>query len=214
MLARNRDPRERGLGGVESGGAILTAAMTAAEELRMSYSEYLAAEKVAERKHEYLRGAVYAMAGGTPEHAALTAAFSIALGGALKGKPCRVYSSDLRVRVSETDLSTYPDLTVVCGKLETAADDPDAAVNPVVLVEVLSDSTEAYDRGEKAAHYRHIPSLKEYVLVSQRARRIEVFRRNAVGRWELFEYGAAERVELESLGCRLSVDDLYRNPLE
>jgi Uma2 family endonuclease len=101
----------------------------------------------------------------------------------------------------------------VCSKLEVAPDDPHAAVNPVVLVEVLSDSSEAYDRGEKFAHYRRIPSLREYVIVSQREPRIEVHRRNEAGRWELYEAGAGETIELASIECRLSVDEIYRDPL-
>ena len=180
---------------------------------RMEYLAYRELEAASSEKHEFLRGEVFAMAGGTPEHAALTAALSGELRSALAGRPCRVYSSDLRVRVQETDLATYPDVTVVCGKLETAKDDPHAATNPVLLVEVLSETSEAYDRGEKAAHYRRIPSLREYVLVSQRTRRIEVFRKNDRGHFELFEFGPTERAELASVGASFSVDDVYRDPL-
>lgn len=177
------------------------------------YDEYLAAEAVSETKHEYLRGEVFAMAGGTIEHSALAAAMIAALGSGLRGRPCRVFSSDLRVRIRETGLTTYPDLSVICGKLERDAEDAHAITNPVLLVEVLSDATEAYDRGEKAAHYRRLASLKEYVLVSQHELRIEVFRRNEAGRWELFEARAGERVALASVGCELEVDEVYRDPL-
>ena len=131
----------------------------------MTYAEYLAAEAVSEVRHEYLNGEVWAMAGGTPEHAALAAAMIRELGASLRGKPCRPFSSDLRVHIPDAGLSTYPDVSVVCGQLETAPDDKDAVTNPIVLVEVLSESTEGYDRGAKAAHYRRIPSLREYVLV-------------------------------------------------
>lgn len=179
----------------------------------MSYTEYLRAEDASPIRHEYVRGRVFAMAGGTPEHGALAAAVIRELGVALHKKKCRVYSSDLRVRVQETDLATYPDATVVCGKLETAQDDPNAVTNPTLLVEVLSDSTEAYDRGAKAAHYRRIPSLKEYVLVAQEEKRIEVYRRSPRGSWELFEARSGEGVELDSLGIRLDVDAVYENPL-
>jgi Uma2 family endonuclease len=179
----------------------------------MTYVEYLAAEETSADKHEFLAGEAYAMAGGTPEHAALCAAVAGELGDALRGKPCRVFSSDARVRVQATGLSTYPDVTVVCGRLETDADDPHAIVNPVVLVEVLSDSTEGHDRGEKAAHYRHIPTLREYVFVSQRHPRVEVHRRNPAGRWELFEFEAGAAAELSSLGCSIRVDEVYRDPL-
>jgi Uma2 family endonuclease len=187
--------------------------MTAAAPLRMTYAEYLAAEETSPVKHEFLDGVAYAMAGGTIEHAALSASVIGLLTRALSGRPCRVFSSDARVRVLATGLSTYPDVTVVCGKLEVDAEDPHAIVNPVLLVEVLSDSTEAADRGEKAAHYRRIPSLRELVLVSQRGPRIEVQRRSDAGHWELFEAGPGERAVLASVGCELEVDAVYRDPL-
>ena len=180
----------------------------------MTYAEYLAAEAVSEVRHEYLNGEVWAMAGGTPEHAALALAVGSELRQALRGKPCRAYSADLRVRIVDTGLSTYPDVSVVCGQLETAPDDKDAVTNPIVLVEVLSESTEGYDRGAKAAHYRRIPSLREYVLVSQAEPRIEVHRRAESGRWELLEARPGETIELVSLGARLDVAAIYANPLE
>jgi Uma2 family endonuclease len=179
----------------------------------MSYADYLAAEAKSDVRHEYLGGEVWAMAGGTPEHGALAAATIGQLLQGLRGKPCRTFTSDVRVRIPQTGLSTYPDVSVVCGQLETAEDDADAIVNPVVLVEVLSDSTEGYDRGAKWAHYRRIPSLREYVLVSQAEPLIEVFRRAESGRWELLEGRAGETVELASLGVRLDVSAVYANPL-
>jgi Uma2 family endonuclease len=179
----------------------------------MTYAEYVARERTGTTKHEYLRGDVTAMAGGTPEHAALAASFARLLGNALEGKPCRVFSADLRIRVSATDLTTYPDLSVVCGKLETDAVDTDAVTNPVILVEVLSDSSEAYDRGAKAAHYRRIASLREYVLVSQHEPVVEVHRRNEQGHFAIFEYRLEDDVELTSVGAKLSVRALYANPL-
>jgi len=163
----------------------------------MSLAEYVAAEAAAADRHEYLRGDIYAMAGGTLEHAALAAALAREVGIALGDKPCRVYSSDARVRIEATDMSTYPDLSVVCGELERAPGDTRAILNPIALFEVLSDSTEAYDRGAKASHYRHIAALQEYVLVSQSERRVEVQRRNAAGPWETHEYGLGERAALE-----------------
>ena len=180
----------------------------------MSYAEYLAAEEASDIKHEYLRGHVHPMAGGTPEHAALAMAVGIQLGTALRGKPCRVFSSDLRVRADETDLSTYPDLTVVCGHLQRSGVDQNAITNPTLIVEVLSDTTEAYDRGEKFAHYRRLPSLREYLLVSQREPRLELHRKNEAGRWELFEASAGEKLQLAPLpAVTLDTDEVYRNPL-
>ncbi len=185
-----------------------------AELLNTSHAEYVALEETSTTKHEWLDGVVYDMAGGTPGHAALSMAVGAALVACLRGKRCRVYSADLRVRVLATGLSTYPDASVVCGKLETDPDDKNAAVNPKVLVEILSDSSEAYDRGEKFAHYRRIPSLEEYVLVSQREPLIEVFRKNEAGKWVLAEeVRVGESAALASVGATLSVDEIYADPL-
>jgi Uma2 family endonuclease len=182
--------------------------------VRMTYAQYLAAEAASDVKHEFLSGEVYAMAGGTPEHAALAAGVIQELGAALRGKPCRVFSSDLRVRIDETNLSTYPDVTVVCGQLERAEVDKDAATNPVLIVEVLSDKSEAYDRGEKFAHYRRLPSLREYLLVSQKEPRLELYRKNEQGQWVLFEAVAGQTLQLASLpDVALATDEVYRNPL-
>jgi Uma2 family endonuclease len=187
--------------------------MMPAQKQTMTYAEYLVFEEASDVKHEFLNGEVFAMSGGTPEHAALAMAFGRLLGDALPARPCRVFSSDARVRIQATGLTTYPDVSVICGRAEKDPEDDCAMVNPVLLVEVLSDSTEAHDRGDKAAHYRHIPSLREYVFVSQRERRIEVYRRNEAGRWELFESEAGATCELASVGCTLAVDDVYRDPL-
>ena len=182
---------------------------------KMTYAEYLTFEASSHEKHDFLSGEVYAMAGGTPEHAALQASIARVLANALEvaGKPCRVYSANLRVRVEATDFACYPDATIVCGKLETSTSDPQAATNPIVVVEVLSDSTESYDRGIKAGHYRHIPSIREYVLVAQHTRLIEVWRRNAQAQWEVAAAsGAGEPASIESLGVLIAVDTVYRNP--
>lgn len=154
------------------------------------------------------------MAGGTPEHGALAAAVIRELGVALRGKPCRVYSSDVRVLVQASGLVTYPDASVVCGRLETDPQDPDAITNPALLLEVLSDSTEAYDRGAKAAHYRRIPSLREYVLIAQQEPLIEVHRRNEQGRFELIEARPGEHLTLDSIGVTIDVAVIYDNPLD
>lgn len=182
----------------------------------MTYAEYLAFEANSEGRHEYLRGEIYAMSGGTPEHAALEAAIAGELRNALEaaGKPCRVYSANLRVRVEATDFAGYPDASVICGKLETSPVDRHAATNPTVVVEVLSDSTEAYDRGIKAGHSRHIPSIREYVLVSQHSPLVEVWRKNEHERWEVTAVaGAGERAALSSLGIEIEVDAVYRQPM-
>lgn len=180
----------------------------------IAYDQYLALEAAAEQKHEYIDGLIVAMSGGTAEHGRLAAAMTGLLFAALRGSGCRVFSSDVRVRVEETNRAAYPDLSVVCGELRHASDDRHAITNPRVLVEVLSESTEVDDRGAKFAHYRRLDALKEYVLVSQSEPRVEVFRRTAAG-WLLVEAGPGERVRLESLpgDVTLDVDELYADAL-
>jgi Uma2 family endonuclease len=180
----------------------------------VSYAEYLELEAKSDVKHEYVGGVVYAMAGGKPEHARLQATMISALSAGLVGRPCAVFSSDLRVRVEATDRSTYPDVTVVCGALETSSVDRDAVINPTLIVEVTSESTEGDDRGDKFGHYRRVESLQEYVIVSGRVSHVEVWRRNDRGRWELAEESGPEgRVHLASLDLALDVGSLYANPL-
>jgi len=175
----------------------------------MSYAEYLALEERSPGKHEYLRGEVFAMSGGTPVHAALIAEMIGQLRAGLQ-PPCRVYSSDLKVRVEETDFSCFPDATVVCGKIVASPIDKNAVTNPRLVVEILSDSTEAHDRGAKAAHYRRIASLAEIVLVSSLEPLVEVHRRNERGLWELAsEARAGTSFTLSSLGLTVDIDSLY-----
>ena len=178
-----------------------------------TYADYLAHEEASNVKHEYLNGEIYAMAGGTPEHASLAVAIASLLRNQLGAKPCRVFSSDLRVRVLETGLATYPDVSVVCGPLELDPQSREIVLNPKVLVEVLSDATERYDRSEKFEHYKRISSLEEYVLVSQKEPSIEVFRRTGDS-WTRLEGGSGERVTLQSIECQLDVDELYRGVFE
>jgi Uma2 family endonuclease len=177
----------------------------------MTYLEYLEAEVTSDVRHEFLNGEVWAMAGGSPEHAALAAALIRELGTSLRGTPCRVYTSDLRIRILATGLSTYPDVTVVCGDVQTAPDDRDAVINPTMVVEVLSESTEAYDRGAQWAHYRRIPSLETYVLASQADALLEIYRRNESGRWELLDARRGDRPTLLSMGAAVEVSAVYDN---
>jgi Uma2 family endonuclease len=176
---------------------------------RMTFSEYLRSEAASNTKHEFLDGQVYAMAGGTPEHARIAANVIRELGSLLAGGACREYTSDLRVRVLATGLTTYPDVTIVCGSLERDVEDANTITNPTVIVEVLSDSTEAYDRGEKFHHYQRIPSLRAYVLVSQREARIEVFERAGARRWTFEDVRAPDAARIEVLGCSLPVAAAY-----
>jgi Uma2 family endonuclease len=186
----------------------------AATKPYMSYADFLVFEEKSLTKHEWLDGIVYDMSGGTIDHSRVKANVTIVLGIQLRGKRCCVFDSDLAIRVLATGLLTYPDASVVCGLVETDPDNKNALTNPRVIVEVLSDSTEKYDRGEKFAHYRRIPSLAEYVLVSQHEPCIEVYRQTSPGNWDLAEKGlAGQTVTLKSLECALSVDEIYANPL-
>ena len=186
-----------------------------ARKLTFTFADFLERERAGDVKHELLNGEICAMARGTIEHGRLASNVAGVLFAQLRGRPCAAFSSDVLVRVLATGLATYPDLSVVCGLLERDPEDANTIVNPVVLVEVLSDSTEAYDRGEKFAHYQRIPSLKEYVLVSQRSPRIEVFQRNEDGRsWTLYVAEATEKIELASIGCEIAVDEIYANALD
>lgn len=150
------------------------------------------------------------MAGGTPGHAALAARIIGKLRAELEGKPCEVFTSDLRVRVVATGLATYPDVTVVCGRLEVDPEDSATVLNPVVLVEVLSDSTAEYDRSEKLDHYRKITSLREVVLVSHREPEIEHWSCDEAGVWTSRIRRSGQTVRLQSIASELAIDDLYR----
>jgi Uma2 family endonuclease len=178
------------------------------------YEEYRRFEDSNPAKHEFVAGQILAMAGGTPAHARLQGAVLYALERRLEGKACQPFPSDLRVRVRATGMATYPDVTVICGAVETDPDDPHAAINPTVVVEVSSDRTELYDRGEKFEHYRTIASLREYVLVSHRERHVEVRRRDPEGKWTDIHARRGEMVNLSALGIALGVDEIYeRSPL-
>ena len=172
-------------------------------------AEYLALENEAETKSELFNGQIYAMAGASPTHALITANIIGVVQQQLRGKPCRAYSSDLRVRVDETGAYVYPDVTVACPPLTFAEDDANSLTNPVVVIEVLSPSTEANDRGAKWGHYQHLASLRDYVLVAQNQKRIEHYERLDDGSWR---YSVAENdgiVSLKSIECELNLDEVY-----
>ena len=183
----------------------------AAAVLPLSFADYIALEERSTVKHQMMHGELFDMAGGTPTHARLSFGVCTALGPQLKNRRCHAYTSDLRVRAGE--LTTYPDVTVVCGRLECDPEDPNTVVNPTLIVEVLSDSTEAFDRGEKFAQYRTVPTLREYVLVSQHRARIEVFTHNENG-WTLRDANAGQRIEVASIGCVIDVDEVYAGVFE
>ncbi|HEU5077357.1 MAG TPA: Uma2 family endonuclease [Polyangiaceae bacterium] len=184
---------------------------------RYTYTEYVELERESPTKHEFLDGEIYAMAGGSEEHSALAAEVLRALGNAVEDGPCRVHTSDLRIYVEAVGLATFPDGAVICGELRQHEPSPNAtALNPVVLVEVTSDSSEEYDTGDKLAYYRTIPSLKEYIVVSHRERRITVHQRQIdsatqTDAWLTRVAIAGGQVEVPSLGISLSCDRVYRN---
>lgn len=182
---------------------------------RFTFDEYVRFEEESGLKHEFLDGQVFAMSGGTPEHAAITANVARLLGNALEDRRCRVFSPDLRVRSKATGLGTYADVTVVCGALELDPDDPKGhtVTNPKLVVEVLSPSTEDYDRGEKLEHYRTIPSLAEVILVAHDRREVEVVRRENDGSWSRYVSRAGEVAHVAALACDLPVAEVYRDPL-
>jgi len=172
--------------------------------------EYLERELQSEEKNEYFNGEVFAMAHATPRHAWIVTNIVVELGQQLKTKPCRVSSSDLRLRVTPTGLYTYPDVMVVCGNVEFAADQKDTVLNPVVIVEVLSKSTQDYDRGQKFAHYRRLASLSDYLTVAQDKPRIDHWTRQSEHSWLLVEFfDLQQTISLPSINCNLPQAEVY-----
>lgn len=175
------------------------------------FEDYLAVEREStDVKHEYIAGQVFAMSGGSYEHSLITANLARALGNRLGGGPCAVLSSDMRMRIEAADACAYPDVSVLCGEPLFHDARRDVLTNPVLIAEVLSPSTEAYDRGGKFALYRRLPSLRHYLLVAQDQVAVDVFTRQPDGRWLLDAYADPEaEILLEALDCRLSVRELY-----
>jgi Uma2 family endonuclease len=172
--------------------------------------EYLAIERGAETKSEYLAGAMFALAGASRRHNRIVTNLVTNLDSQLKERPRNVYSSDLRVRINKTGLYTYPDVVVTCGEEMFSDEHHDVLLNPQVIIEVLSDSTEAYDRGQKFEHYQQVDSLAEYLLVSQHACRVERYFRQDQKSWLYSEaHGLEESIEIESIACLLALRDVY-----
>lgn len=184
--------------------------MSSEPQKRLTPEEYLAIERQAETKSEYVDGEMFAMSGASPRHVLIATNIAVALGLRLKDRPCYVFTADLRLNVSPTGLFTYPDVVVACGELKYRDDRRDTLLNPVVLFEVLSESTEAYDRGRKFEHYRTLPSLAEYLLVAQDKPHVEQFVRQPDARWLLGEFNHPDDVvTLPSLGCTLPLAEIY-----
>ena len=178
---------------------------------RITPQEYLIRERQASTKSEFYQGEIFAMGGRSANHSLIAANFVREAGNALKDKPCTVFNSDLRVQIQATGLYTYPDATIVCGEQIFDDDHRDTLLNPTVIVEVLSDSTEKYDRGKKSNHYRQIASLKVLILIAQDRPHVERFTRQPNGDWLFHEQKElSAEFELKSLGISVAMSELYR----
>jgi Uma2 family endonuclease len=186
--------------------------MSAVPKKSYTLDEYLALERVAPYKSEYYHGQIFAMSGGSPRHNTISGNTFAGLRGRLRGTPCRPYNSDQRIRIPANGLSTYPDVSVVCGELQLDTQDRDAIVNPRVILEVISQSTERYDRGKKFDLYRQLDALREYILISQEEPQVECFARRDDGNWLLTVF---KRVETElrftTLDCVLPLSEIYED---
>ena len=177
----------------------------------LNFDDWLADERTAiETRSEYIDGEIFAMTRAMESHNAIVMNIGSELHQQMKGRPCRIYASDMKVRIRAANAGTYPDLVALCGEREFQDDRRDLLLNPSLIVEVLSDSTEAYDRGGKFAIYRQVPSLREYLLVSQYRVQVELFTRGADDRWTLSDYHALhDTITLTSIGCTLALAEVY-----
>jgi len=184
--------------------------MASSPVTKVTEEEYLALDRAAEVRSEFLDGEMWAMSGGSRWHSQLAMNFGSELHSALRGGNCRVFNSDLRVRVMPRRMYAYPDLTVVCGNVLLADNERDVLLNPTVIIEVLSPSTEKYDRGVKFQYYRTIESVRDYVLVSQDHVRIEQFTRGESSTWTLRDYQSLEdQLKIESIGAAVPLSLIY-----
>lgn len=184
--------------------------MTAQAKRTWTVEDYLAFERSSELKHEYFGGEIFAMAGASAAHNIITANIVASLHRQVFERNCTVSPSDMRLKVVQHDLYTYPDVTVVCGNVHYEDDEQDILLNPTVIIEVLSPSTENYDRGKKSHYYRTIPSLQEYLLVSQDGQHVEHFIRYSEHQWLFSEVtNEGEVVQITSIDCALALVDIY-----
>lgn len=177
--------------------------------LRLTPEEYFAWEETQEEKHDYVHGEVFSMSGSTRIHHDIALNLAFALRLAFRDTDCWVYTSDMRVQVEPRGRYTYPDLSAVCGRSEFADAKETTLANPSFIVEVLSESTEAYDRGEKLAAYREIPSVQEIVLLRQDRRAAEIYRREGKNRWSIEEISSDGALELASIGATVGMNEVY-----
>lgn len=185
--------------------------MTTVQTELLTPAEYLEIERHSEIKHEYIDGRMYAMSGASRHHVTIMVNIATSLKLQMRGRDCRVYTSDMRVKISSSGRYTYPGVAAVCGEGRFEDAEVDTLLNPTAIVEVLSKTTEIYDRGEKFDHYRTIASLREYVLVAQTSMRVEHYVLRD-GQWVFSALTAAEeRLSLPSIGCEISLADIYEN---
>jgi Uma2 family endonuclease len=176
----------------------------------ISPEEYLEIERRSQHKSEYFDGKMVAMSGATESHNLISTNISSELNLQMKGRPCKVYANDMRVKITPTGLYAYPDVVALCGQAKFDDAQKDTLVNPTVIVEVLSDSTEAYDRGFKSEHYRRLESLREYLLVAQDKTHVEHYVRQADNTWLFSEAsGLNDEVKLSSIDCVLRLSEVY-----
>ena len=186
--------------------------MSAVPKNQFTMEEYLASEQVAEGTSEFYRGQIFAMAGGSPRHNTISVNIASSLRGRLRGSPCRPFNSDQRIRIQANGLTTYPDVFVVCGEFQVDSVDRDAIVNPRVIFEVLSQSTESYGRGKKFQLYRQLDSLDEYILVSQDEALIERYSRQENGSWLLTVFMELNaELELQTVAIKLPLSEIYED---
>ncbi|MEJ7619014.1 MAG: Uma2 family endonuclease [Pyrinomonadaceae bacterium] len=177
----------------------------------LTEEEYLALERQAEFKSEFYDGEMFAMAGASRTHNRIVTNVVTLLDNQLRQRPCNVYANDLRVKIPATGLYTYPDLVVTCGEEKFVDDKQDVLLNPLAIIEVLSDSTEAYDRGRKFEQYRSIVSFQVYVLIAQDASRAEKYVKQEDGKFWLYSevHGVDEIVTVEAIDCVMKIEDIY-----
>ena len=188
----------------------MVAAKLQPQERLYTSDEYLERERKSNYKSEFLAGQIYAMSGGSPKHAKIGANIIREIGVQLKGKTCDVYTSNLKVRTTYNGLYAYPDVTVVCGSLIFHDEEEDVIVNPTLIVEVLSRTTEAYDRGQKWAQYQSIASLQTYVMIAQNEPRIEQYVRQSDDTWLLSTAAGIDKsIYLASIDCTLALSEVY-----
>jgi Uma2 family endonuclease len=180
------------------------------ELIYISKNDYLEAERLALDKHEYYKGEVFAMSGASIAHNKIAINCTLEIGNKLKGKNCQPFGSDLRIHIPKNTLFTYPDISIICGEIETVEDKFDTVINPSVIIEILSASTRNYDKGEKFTLYREIDSLQEYILIDSERIMVEKFIRNSDNSWQLTEYKAIEQsFNITTVSIEMQLSTVY-----